>query len=536
MGIIMTTSQTQTYSPLAQMAMRGDTRVNVGGLLANRARVSPDLEGWVDVDTNRRFTFKAWNDRVNQTAHMLTDMGVGPGDRVALLAMNCIEFMESFFAVAKIGAIGVPLNWRLTPTELAFILKDSGSSVLIFSGEFAASVEALKAMPGDATQIKEWVCIDGADSASKDYAALQSAAPADEPVYGGGDDDRLYIMYTSGTTGLPKGVVHTHNTVFGALITLARSSDTRFEDNYYCCLPLFHVGALTPALGSTYSGVTLVVPRSFDPVKTWQTIEAEKINNMLAVPAMLHAMKMTLDMVKPDYSSLRWMTCGAAPVPVDLILHFGKLGVDILQVYGLTETCGPACLIDAKNAVSKAGSTGPAFFHTQVRIVDEKGKTCPPGVDGEVVVMGPHIMTEYWNNPEATAKAIKDGWFYTGDIATMDKDGFVYICDRKKDMIISGGENVYPAEVENALFSHPGIQDVAVIGQKSEKWGEVPLAIVIKADEDITETDILAYCSDKIARFKQPKGVRFVKEIPRNPSGKILKRILREQFPEDAES
>ena len=256
---------------------------------------------------------------------------------------------------------------------------------------------------------------------------------------------------------------------------------------------------------------------------------------MLAVPAMLQAMKMTYEMVKPDYSSLRWMTCGAAPVPVDLIHHFGDLGVDILQVYGVTETCGPACLIDAKNAIEKAGSAGPAFFHTQIRVVDESGNDCPPNEAGEVLVAGRHILTEYWNRPEATAEAIKDGWFYTGDIATMDEDGFVYICDRKKDMIISGGENIYPAELENVLFSHPKIADVAIIGQKSAKWGEVPLAIIIKGDESLTDADVLGYCGDKLAKFKQPKGVRFVTEIPRNPSGKILKRVLREQFPEDAE-
>lgn len=524
------------YSPATQVSMNGEDRINIGSLIANRARISPDLEAWVDVDTERRFTFTQWNKRINQTAHMLSGLGVKPGDRVALLAMNCIEFMESFMAVAKIGAIGVPLNWRLTPKELEFILKDCGASVLIFSGEFGETVTALQGLDAGALDITNWLCIDTPHAPSKDYTALQAAASDSEPALGGGEDDPLYIMYTSGTTGLPKGVVHTHNSVFWGLTTLAFTSDTYFADRYYCCLPLFHVGALTPALSSAYGGVTLVVPRSFDPVKTWQIIEHEKICNMLAVPAMLHAMKMTYDMVKPDYSSLRWMTCGAAPVPVDLIHHFGDLGVDILQVYGLTETCGPACLIDAKNAIEKAGSTGRAFFHTQIRVVDGHGVDCPPGEAGEVLVAGRHILTEYWNRPDATADAIKDGWFYTGDIATMDADGFVYICDRKKDMIISGGENVYPAEVENALFSHPKVGDVAVIGQKSAKWGEVPLAIIIKADDSLTEDEVLQYCDGNLARFKQPKAVRFVTEIPRNPSGKILKRVLREQFPEDAES
>ncbi len=520
------------YSALAQIAMHAEPRLNIGALIANRARISPDQEGWVDVDTDRRFTFAQWNKRINQTAHMLIGQGVKPGDRVALLAMNSVEFMESFFATAKIGAIGVPLNWRLTPSELEFILKDAGCTVLIYSPEFAASIKALQELPDGQTDVKSWLCIDGAKTGENSYDALQSAAPDHEPELGGGDDDNLYIMYTSGTTGLPKGVVHTHASVFWALTTLSLTSDSRFADRYYCCLPLFHVGALTPAISSAYRGATLIVPRSFDPVKIWETIEQEKVCNMLAVPAMLHAMKMTFGVVKPDISSLRWMTCGAAPVPVDLIHHFGSLGIDILQVYGLTETCGPACLIDAKNAVKKAGSTGPAFFHTQVRIVDEDGADCAPNEPGEVIVAGRHILKEYWNRPDATARAIKNGWFYTGDIATMDADGYVFICDRKKDMIISGGENVFPAEVENCLFSHPKVSDVAIIGQACAKWGEVPLAIIIKADDSLSEREVLDYCQDKLARFKQPKGVRFVTEIPRNPSGKILKRILREQFPE----
>ncbi len=534
----MTAKNNQSlYTPLARVAMEPDPRINIGSLIANRARLSPDMEGWVDVDTNRRFTYAAWNKRINQTCHMLTNLGVKPGDRVALLAMNSIEFMESFFAIAKIGAIGVPLNWRLTPSELEFILKDAGASVLIYSGEFAAPVAALQGLAAGKTDITTWLCTDtpaAVTALSRSYTTLQEREPDHEPPLGSGDMDSLYIMYTSGTTGLPKGVVHTHGSVFWSLTTLALSCDSRFGDRYYCCLPLFHVGALTPAISSAYGGVTLIVPRTFDPIKTWQAINDENICNMFAVPAMLGAMVQTFDHIKPDYSHLRWITCGAAPVPVDLILHFGKMGVDILQVYGLTETCGPACLIDAKSAVEKAGSAGPAFFHTKIRIVDEAGDDCAPNEPGEVIIAGRHILTEYWNRPEATKDAIKDGWFYSGDIATMDTDGYVYICDRKKDMIISGGENIYPAEVENVLFSHPKIADVAIIGQNSAKWGEVPLAIIIKSDDSLTEGEVMEYCQDKLARFKQPKNVAFVNDIPRNPSGKILKRILREQFSEDA--
>jgi acyl-CoA synthetase (AMP-forming)/AMP-acid ligase II len=222
---------------------------------------------------------------------------------------------------------------------------------------------------------------------------------------------------------------------------------------------------------------------------------------------------------------------GAAPVPVPLIEQYAGAGIEIHQVYGLTETGGPACLISPEEAIAKAGSTGPAFFHTDVRVVNEAGEDVAPGEVGEVIVAGAHNMKEYWNRPEATAETIRNGWLHTGDLATMDKEGFVYIQDRKKDMIISGGENVYPAEIENVLLAHPGIGEVAVIGQPSEKWGESPLAVVVKADPGLDAQSVLDFCQGKLARFKQPRAVAFIDEIPRNPTGKVLKRVLREQFP-----
>ena len=246
---------------------------------------------------------------------------------------------------------------------------------------------------------------------------------------------------------------------------------------------------------------------------------------------MLNFMLQVPDRDRFDTSTLRWCMSGAAPVPVSLIRSYADIGIEIHQVYGLTETCGPACLIDAENAIAKAGSTGRAFFHTDVRIVDEDGNDCPPGSAGEVLVKGPHIMREYWNRPDATAEAIKDGWLHTGDVAIMDEEGFVYIQDRIKDMIISGGENIYPAEVENALQAHPGIVEAAVIGQPSERWGESPFAIVVRSDASLDEAAVLQWASQHLARYKLPRGVAFVDEIPRNPSGKILKRLLRDEFP-----
>jgi acyl-CoA synthetase (AMP-forming)/AMP-acid ligase II len=316
-----------------------------------------------------------------------------------------------------------------------------------------------------------------------------------------------------------------------ALLTLANTADIHMNDRYMVLLPLFHVGALTPMIGSVYKGNTLVILRNFDPAKAWSLIEEERITTTLAVPAMLGFMLQVPDFQRFDWSSLRNITSGAAPLPVTTINAYLDLGIEVHQVYGMTETCGPACLIGADDAIHKIGSTGKSFFHTRVRIVDEAGNDLPPGEAGEIIVRGPHNMKEYWNRPDATAETIVDGWLHTGDVAVMDEEGFVTIQDRIKDMVISGGENIYPAEIENVLLQHPAIVDAAVIGQDSPKWGESPLAVVVKKEAGLTESDVLAHCDGKLARFKLPRGAVFVDEIPRNPSGKILKRVLREQFP-----
>ncbi len=504
---------------------------NLGLTLTKRAHLNPDLEGLVDVASGRRFTYAQANARCNKTTNALAEIGVKKGDRVGILAMNSIEFVESFYAIAKLGAVCVPLNWRLVADELAFILKDSGTTTLIYDQDFEDVVTELQGRGKDATGITQWIAIGEATAFSQAYEALQSKASDTEPPVVAGEDDHLFVMYTSGTTGLPKGVIHTHNTMLWALITMSPIIDMRTADRYLLLLPLFHVGALAPLASCVYAGVTGIIPRTFDPSETWKMIEREKITNMLAVPVMLNFMHQVPAKDEVDYSSLRWILSGAAPVPANLIAAYAEMKIDVHQVYGLTETAGPACVIVSEDARRHAGSTGKAFFHTSVRIVDGDDNDVAPGEVGEVLVAGPHIMEGYWNRPDATAEALRDGWLYTGDLASMDEEGFVTIQDRIKDMIISGGENVYPAEIENVILSHEGVKEVAVIGQPSEKWGETAFAVVVKASEDLDEAAVLKHCEGKLARFKMPRGVAFVDEIPRNPSGKALKRILREQFP-----
>ncbi len=506
-------------------------KMNVGALLGKRAILNPDLEALVDTASGARLSYKELDDRCNQVANALRGLGVKKGDRVALLAMNSTEFVETFYAIAKIGAVCVPLNWRLVADELAFILKDSGATVLLYGEEFSAIATELHARGASGSDVREWITIGKADPFAHSHDAFRDAAPTDAPALEGEEHDNLYIMYTSGTTGLPKGVVHTHSTTMWSIITASTTSDMSFRDRYYIILPLFHVGALNPLMSSIYGGVTAVIARAFDPTETWNVIEREKITNMLAVPAMLNFMYQVPKRKEADYSTLSWIMSGAAPVPKSLIEAYAEIGIEIHQVYGLTETCGPGCLISPTDALRKAGSTGKAFMHNDVKIVDENGNEVGPGVVGEVWLNGPHIMKEYWNRPDATAESLQDGWLRTGDVAVMDDEGFVYIQDRIKDMIISGGENIYPAEIENVILQHPGVKEVAVIGQPSKKWGESAFAVVVKADDALTEADVLKFADGKLARFKQPRAAGFVDEIPRNPSGKALKRILREQFP-----
>lgn len=503
--------------------------MNIGQFLTKRAYREPNLEAIFDVASDRRFSFKELNARSNKAANAMLDSGVQAGDRIGLLLMNGVEFVETFFAASKIGAVNVPLNWRLVADELEFILKDSGTTVLVFSEELA-EVCAELASRGDKTDISTWIQVGGTTAEGVlSYDAWVGAAADSEIDSTASGDDYAFIMYTSGTTGLPKGVIHSHDTVMWSILTGTASLDFRLEDRFLNSLPLFHVGALNPVLANVYAGGTTVLMRSFDPGESWRLITEEKINSTLMVPAMLQFMQMTYNAEAHDISTLRWILSGAAPVPVSLIEAYSALGVEIHQVYGLTETAGPGCVIIGEDATTRVGSTGRAFFHGAVRVVREDGTDCDPGESGEVLLAGPNIMVGYWNRPEATAESIVDGWLHTGDAGVLDEDGFLTIVDRIKDMLISGGENVYPAELENVLLTHEGIADAGVIGVPSKKWGESPLAVIVKSD-DISAEEVMAFCNAKLAPYKAIKVIEFVEVIPRNPTGKILKRVLREQY------
>lgn len=511
--------------------------MNIGGQLRRRAELNPGVEALVDAAAARRFTFAQLDERTDRAAHALMGAGLQTGDRVATLTPNGHQFVVAFYAAARAGLVTVPLNWRLVADELTFMLRDSGATMLVFDAEYDGVVAELRARGGGdhGTPVVHWLRA-GPDCPAwaSDFDALLDHTPTAPVATGARGDDRLFIMYTSGTTGLPKGVVHTHDSVQWAVLTMNASIDVRFRDRYLIALPLFHVAALAPLIECIYLGATTVVLRGFDPLGIWQVFCDEQITTTLAVPAMLNLMLATYDPERRDALALRWIMSGASPVPPSLIASYAELGFEILQVYGLTETCGPACVIGSDDALDRIGSTGKAFFHTDVRIVDEHGADVGPGVSGEILVRGRHLMAGYWNRPQATAEAIIGGWLHTGDVAVRDADGFVYVHDRIKDMIISGGENVYPAEIEDILLTHPGVADVAVLGMPSVRWGESPYAVVVRADPDLDEATVLDHCTGRLAKFKLPTRAVFIDTIPRTPTGKTLKHKLRGQFSPDA--
>jgi len=482
----------------------------------------------------RNWTFGQLLAASSRLANALVARGIGKGDRVAVFLSQGAELTICHLAGYRMGAVVLPLFTLFGEEAIEYRLANAEASSVITD---MSQLSKLLAVRDRLPHLKTIIVIgSGAHgSAFLDWDRLLGAASDRFATVDTAAEDPALLIYTSGTTGLPKGVVHTHNTSFWAIATLSATADMRLYDRFLLTLPMFHVGALLPLMVCIYNGLSCVMQRAFDPAITWKLIEGEKINVAMLVPAMVNFMLQVPEIETVDASSLRFFLCGAAPVPDHLVLSYDKRNIPVLQIYGLTETCGPVAVVSLDDYRDKVGSTGKAFMHTDVRIINvETGQDMPVDVPGELITRSKHNMIAYWNREKATLETLRDGWLYTGDIARMDADGYVFIADRSKDMIISGGENVYPAEVEGVLLTHPKIREVAVIGQASAKWGESPLAGVVKADPSLTEAEVLGYANGKLSRFKLPKAVVFIDEIPRNPSGKVLKRVLREQFPDDA--
>ncbi len=499
--------------------------INIGEFLTRRARLSPKHEGLVCNDL--RLTFAQMNARANRLAAAMRRLGVGPGDRVALLALNEPEYFDLLFGLGKIGAILVPINYRLAAPEIVYILSDCGAQVLVFSKEYGEIVNSFRSQ---VPAVKPIAIADNPPEWAASYPKLLEAESDAEPELVGGGDDVLSILYTSGTTGRSKGAMLTHNNYYCTSVSLHVSLGYTGEI-FLIPLPLFHIGALGGVPMFIHLGQKVVLLRSFDPKRMLELVRDEKISGFGTVPAMLMFLKLVPGFEKYDFSSVKIILVYAAPVPVALIKEYAAAGIEIRQLYGLTECTGPASVIDSEHAISKAGSCGLPIFHSDIKLVDYSGKEVGPEQLGEVLLKSENVMKGYWNRPEETERAIIDGWLCTGDLAKKDADGFLYILDRKKDMIISGGENIYPAEIEDMLLHNPKVADAAVIGFPDLKWGEaVKSIVVVKPGQTLSEEELIGWCKDKIGKYKIPKKVIFAASIPRTPTGKILKRELREQY------
>jgi acyl-CoA synthetase (AMP-forming)/AMP-acid ligase II len=503
--------------------------INLGLQLTQRAGLSPDLEAYVEPSTDTRLSYAQLNALSNRCSRVISDLDLEPGDRVALLMQNCVDFIGLFFAAAKLGIVVVPLNNRLTPSELSFILSDSGARAMFYGAECAELIAGVKANDEHTLAVGTWVQLHADSGDDHSLTDLLAAASEEEPDATAGGEDNLFIMYTSGTTGLPKGVVHTHETISWAALSWVTSMDVRYRDRMLLPLPMFHVAALTSIIASTVGGGTLVSMPNFDPMTVWALIKEERVTTGGSVPAILNFMRQVPDFATFESEHFRCFITGAAPMPKALIEIYNDKDMQVVQGYALTETGGGGSFLLNEYALSKIGSAGAPVMFCEIRVRDSDGNMSARGT-GEVVIRAPFVMKEYWNRPDATEEAFDNGWFRTGDIAEIDEDGFIFIKDRIKDMIISGGENIYPAEIENVIIAHPAINEVAVIGLPDEKWGEIACAIVVGDEAQTDEEGIISHCAEKLSRYKLPKKVVFIEVIPRNPAGKVLKRVLREQF------
>lgn len=498
--------------------------INIGSLIRQRAYLSPDVEGFVD---DQRLTFRQMNEQVNRVAHSMGAVGLQTGDRIAFLCKNHRAFVTGFFAASKCGIISIPVNWRLQTQEIRYILEDSETSVLIYDAEFADKVEPLKQLP----HLKRFIQVGEGASGDPSFDTWLKDSPSEEPELRTSDDDPILLMYTSGTTGKPKGAILTHQNLLFASIGISHVIDWWFGDRFLSVAPFFHIGGFAPLLTNVHNGSTTVLMADFEPAAVWKTVEREKITTMMTVPAMLAAMGQTYPQVESDISTLRNITCGASSVSKSLIEAFDRLGISVQQVYGITEFSGAVSFWKKQMNAEKSASMGKAVFHGEAKVVDIQSKAeLAPGQIGEILCKGPQVFKGYWNRPEETAGVLREGWYHTGDLGMIDEDGFLYVVDRLKDMIISGGENIYSAELEAVLQQHPAVADVAVVGVPHETWGEIPRAYVVtRPGQSLTSEELIQLCQQELASYKCVKDVVFVDALPRNAVGKVLKARLKQK-------
>lgn len=508
--------------------------MNFGMVLTRQTERHPDkmaikFEG-------KSFSYQQLNSRVNQLAHALLSVGIHKGDRVAVLLHNSNEYLEAFWATSKIGAVLVPINWRLGPKEVQYIVNDSEAKLLLYGSSFS---ETISKITHETKSLEEHVIVDGFDDLGIHYEAFIQGKSTGEPDPDGADLEDLFIlMYTSGTTGFPKGSMLTQNNILWTSINQIMDFEVNQYDKTLVVAPMFHVGGLLIfSLPIIHAGASMVILRSFNVENVLRTFDEEKVTTFFGAPTMFHDICQQDEVIsKYDFSSLRLMLSGGAPLPLPIlrkmIQFFPNAG--FTEGYGVSETASCTSFLSSSDIFRKSGSVGKPFTHNEMRLINDKGEDVSPHEIGEIILRGPTTMKGYWNKPEATESSFIGDWFKTGDLARMDEEGYFYIVDRKKDMIISGAENIYPKEIEIVLYEHPSILEASVIGVPDEKWGESVLAVVVlQPGEKVTEDELIQYCKENLASYKKPKSIKFVQELPKNPSGKILKHVLRKQCSEE---
>ncbi len=498
--------------------------------LAKRADLSPDRLALIDVATGRRFTYAQFHERASRLAEFLRDeWAVEPGDRVAILAPNSTDYFEVLYACAKVRAILVCLNWRLAVPELEAIVHDATPRALIYDPQFGAAAHALLAQ----TSIQRLLCLGDAapDEECVYEQAISQASGRSIVMAPRGLDEVWHILYTAGTTGRSKGVLQTFGMVLYNALNIGLGIDLTSQDVTLNLLPCFHTGGLNMYANPTFhAGGTAIIQRVFEPAETLRLLSTQA-TAFFGVAAVYLFMSQHPDFANTELSGVRSWASGGSALPTSLLDLYARRGIVIQQGFGMTETGPTVFLIDKEHALSKGGSVGKAQMHVQVRIVDGHGADLPANQAGELLIKGPGVTPGYWRLPEVTAAALEEGWLHSGDVARVDEDGYYFIVDRIKDMFISGGENVYPAEVENVLFQMSQVADVAVVGVPDPRWQEVGKAVVVlKEGMELSEAEVIAFCRGKLAHYKIPKSVAFVPQLPRNPAGKVLKQQVRSWF------
>ncbi|WEG16279.1 long-chain fatty acid--CoA ligase [Alkalihalophilus pseudofirmus] len=479
--------------------------------LCKRAQLTPWNIAIIDGSTKERWTYQELNERAERLAGMLQQRGIKKGDRIALLSPNHISYFDLLFAATKLGAIFVPLNWRLSSTELAYIFSDCEPSLVFVDEIFISLVDGGVPSVQLNQEYKEWIA---------------KAAPCKKEEIS--DSDPLLLIYTGGTTGLPKGVVLTHQSVFFNMINTITSWGLTSDDKTITSLPMFHTGGLNAlSLPILHIGGTVILSDQFDGEKTIQLIEEFQCTVILLVPTMYHLLIKAPSFKEATFRSVHTFLSGGAPCSYVIYKAFQKKGLAFKEGYGLTEAGPNNFFIDPSEAVSKRGSVGKPMLYNEVKIIKENGEEADHDEVGEICIRGLHVFDSYWQKPEITTNTVINGWLHTGDLGRRDKEGYFYIVGRKKDMIITGGENVYPLEVEHVLNEHPAVSEVAVVGLADEKWGEVVSAfIVVKKNFTLSEEELLAHCQRTLGRYKIPKRITFVEELPKTPVGKVDKKKL----------